>query len=413
MIRYFRQKYTKAGKRGESKKLYFAVSVRGVEQRFPGYEERKPRLTAALARNVERLVQCRESGESLPADLAQWLTTIPDKLRGRLTKLGLLSAKAAAGSTALEKLVDDFEVAHREKATTEKQTRGVVGKIRRLIRECGFSLWSHVDADAVSRKLSQWREAGMSRQTSNNYLAAIKQFCRWMTDSGRADRFPLTRLRKLNAQADRKHPRRALTADEVRRLLAAAEAGKRRFHVAGPERALLYRLAVESGLRASELRSLTKSSFHLTARPPYVLVRAAHSKTRREDSVELKAATVVLLEKHLKGKTAAARAFAVPRPENVARMLRGDLEAAGIPYRTEDGYADFHALRHTCGSLLLQAGVYPKVVQRHMRHSSITLTMDLYGHLTRHSVTEAIEKFPDFDAAEKPEAGKKTGKGAG
>ena len=42
---------------------------------------------------------------------------------------------------------------------------------------------------------------------------------------------------------------------------------------------------------------------------------------------------------------------------------------------------NFHALRHTCGAWLALAGNHPQVIQAVLRHSSITLTMDTYGHL--------------------------------
>ena len=42
---------------------------------------------------------------------------------------------------------------------------------------------------------------------------------------------------------------------------------------------------------------------------------------------------------------------------------------------------EFHTLLHTSGAWLSLAEVYPKVVQTVMRHSTITLTMDTYGHL--------------------------------
>ena len=42
-----------------------------------------------------------------------------------------------------------------------------------------------------------------------------------------------------------------------------------------------------------------------------------------------------------------ATAFQMPRPNDVAEMLRGDLTEAEIPYRDEeDKVFDFHALRH-------------------------------------------------------------------
>ena len=35
-------------------------------------------------------------------------------------------------------------------------------------------------------------------------------------------------------------------------------------------------------------------------------------------------------------------------------MLRADLERAGVPYKTEAGYADFHSLRHSFISNLVR-----------------------------------------------------------
>jgi len=41
----------------------------------------------------------------------------------------------------------------------------------------------------------------------------------------------------------------------------------------------------------------------------------------------------------------------------------------------------FHDLRHTYASLLIDQGEHPKYIQTQMGHSSITVTMDVYGHL--------------------------------
>lgn len=40
-----------------------------------------------------------------------------------------------------------------------------------------------------------------------------------------------------------------------------------------------------------------------------------------------------------------------------------------------------HDLRHTCASLLLKAGIHPKVVQELLGHKTITITLDTYSHL--------------------------------
>jgi len=45
-----------------------------------------------------------------------------------------------------------------------------------------------------------------------------------------------------------------------------------------------------------------------------------------------------------------------------------------------DGFR-LHDLRHTHASILLRAGVHPKIVQERLGHSSISMTLDTYSHL--------------------------------
>lgn len=51
----------------------------------------------------------------------------------------------------------------------------------------------------------------------------------------------------------------------------------------------------------------------------------------------------------------------------------------------------FHDLRHTCGTNLIKAGVPLSHVSRILRHSSIRVTDDVYGHLGVEDLREAIE----------------------
>lgn len=41
----------------------------------------------------------------------------------------------------------------------------------------------------------------------------------------------------------------------------------------------------------------------------------------------------------------------------------------------------FHDLRHTAATLLLQAGVHPKIVSERLDHASVTITLDTYSHV--------------------------------
>ena len=63
-------------------------------------------------------------------------------------------------------------------------------------------------------------------------------------------------------------------------------------------------------------------------------------------------------------------------PREFTKHFQRLLKQAGLPK------VRLHDLRHTHASLLLARGVHPKVVQERLGHSSITMTLDLYSHLT-------------------------------
>jgi Phage integrase family len=65
------------------------------------------------------------------------------------------------------------------------------------------------------------------------------------------------------------------------------------------------------------------------------------------------------------------------------RRFRPAVADAGLPERTR-----FHDLRHTCAALLIAQGAHPLAVMQRLGHSSITVTMNTYGHL-----------FPELDEA--------------
>jgi integrase len=53
----------------------------------------------------------------------------------------------------------------------------------------------------------------------------------------------------------------------------------------------------------------------------------------------------------------------------------------------------FHDLRHTHASLLLQAGVNPKVVSERLGHSGVAITLDLYSHLLPGVAEDAAQRL--------------------
>lgn len=53
----------------------------------------------------------------------------------------------------------------------------------------------------------------------------------------------------------------------------------------------------------------------------------------------------------------------------------------------------FHDLRHTSATMLLSAGVHPKVVQERLGHSQISITLDTYSHVLPTMQREAAVKL--------------------
>jgi site-specific recombinase XerD len=222
----------------------------------------------------------------------------------------------------------------------------------------------------------------------------------------RAHENPVSHLDGLNMRTDRRHDRRALTVGELVKLLDTAYSGPVHFDMCGPDRAMLYWLAVETGLRAGELRSLTRSSFDLEGDSSTVTVAAEYSKRRRQDTLPLRPELAAELRTFLGTKTQAASVFpTMPQREHLAKMFREDLTAASIAYRDDAKLvADFHSLRHTFISNLARGGVHPKVAQALARHSTITLTMDRYSHTLVGEQSAALAALPDLSTATRQEA---------
>jgi integrase len=268
--------------------------------------------------------------------------------------------------------------------------------------------------DTVAEMLRR-RTQGMGVRTSNDWLSSIKRFTKWLVKERRAPLDPLAHLSRLNARTDVRHARRALPADDFGRFAEAVGKAPPFRGLTGADRVALYTLSIYTGLRASELASLTPASFDLDADLPTVTVRAACSKHRREDVQPLRADVAAMMRGYLAGRPRSAPVWPGAWPKRGAEMLRRDLLRAGIPYEDEEGRVlDFHGLRHTFLSALAASGVHPKVAQVLARHSTISLTMDYYTHLERVDVARGLDHLPELPGA--PAGGKqakgKSGRGA-
>jgi integrase len=258
------------------------------------------------------------------------------------TELERRAAREAVGMTdpfevhrkrLLADHLGDFERALLAKGNTAGYVKLTIGRISALLTGCLFQRTGDLSAARVAEWLADRRKDGMSVQTSNFYLSAVKGFCRWLVRDRRLSDSPLTHLQGGNVKLDRRHDRRELTASELRGVLEAAQSSAAVFRgLTGPDRFALYATACGTGFRASELASLTPESFDLAATPPTATVAAGYTKNKKTVVQPLPSDLAQVLRGYLAGKPAGQPVWpgSWARGRQAATMLRIDLAAAGV-----------------------------------------------------------------------------------
>lgn len=210
----------------------------------------------------------------------------------------------------------------------------------------------------------------------------------------------------MNPDTDRR--RRALTIGEANRPVQAAERGPVVMGMTVPDRARCYALALGTGFRAPELATLTPERFDLAGDPPTVTVAACYAKNGKEAVQPLPPALADRLAPGIATLPPGRAVFDLT--DRTAEMIRVDLAAAGIPYETPSGVADFHALRGCYISYLVSLGASVKTCQTLARHSTPSLTIGIYPKASLHDITGAVDALPDLEpGASAPEAVAATG----
>jgi integrase len=148
-------------------------------------------------------------------------------------------------------------------------------------------------------------------------------------------------------------------------------------------------LAVDTGIRASELRGLPWSSVDLKNGEVKITQRADEnggigspkSKSAKR-IIKVPSSLLAILREWRMECPHGDLVFPTRsgEPESLAniynRCWKPLLKAARMP-----GKFNFHALRHFHASMLIEDGASPKEVMVELGHGSIQMTFDLYGHL--------------------------------
>jgi integrase len=271
-----------------------------------------------------------------------------------------------------------------------------MGRVRRVVDGCGFEVMSDVREESIAFFLNTLAgEDGIGNRTYNHYVQSFHSFCHWAVRTKRIASNPVIGMERLNTEVDVRHRRRALTADEVAKLVASARSSGELIQCFdGEARARLYILSYMTGLRRNEIASLTPRSFSLDATPPTVTVEAAFSKHRRRDVLPLHPELVTMLREWLVGMDPDAVLFSKLGRRRTWLMVKKDLERVGIEYETPEGIADFHAAgRHTHITELLRNGASLPEAKELARHADVKMTMR-YTHIGINDQAKALRQLP-------------------
>jgi len=148
--------------------------------------------------------------------------------------------------------------------------------------------------------------------------------------------------------------------------------------------------------------SITETAYTLNGK--YIIKEPKTPHSRRQ--IALPPSLVLVLQQHraeqeeqltLLGKplTDGDFVFAHPdgtplNPSTVSHAFSNIIRKAELPNMR------LHDLRHSHATLMLQAGVHPKVVSERLGHSSIRITLDTYSHVLPGIQEAAAKRFDDF-----------------
>jgi integrase len=395
--------------------------------------------------------------------LAEW------ERKAELVRSGVITSGEAAVAdhqgTPLAKHFEAFGEYLRAKDVTRIHREDTARYLDRLAAECPFGTLADLRREALERWLAARAKEGMSARSRNAYRNALVSFCNWCVDTDRLTVNLFLRVAKANEKADRRRQRRALTEEELVKLLAVARERpllealtvrkgprkceryanvrpevKERLEILGRERALIYKALVLTGLRRNELASLTVAHLRLDEPVPLASLDAADEKNREGNSLPLRDDLAADLRDWLASKLERMQQEALQQgapiparlppdtpvfevPAALVKILDRDLVLAGIAKRVKVGNKwridkrddrgrtiDVHALRTTFGTLLSKGGVAPRTAQAAMRHSDIKLTMGVYTDPKLLDVRGALDALPalSLDGSER-EAAQATG----
>jgi integrase len=139
----------------------------------------------------------------------------------------------------LDDALEQFRTKMVADGSTSEHVKKTVGHVLKICHEADIATLQQIRREVIERWIAtEFQKKERSPRTINSYLISIRAFVGYLNGIEVLPINPLKPIKKLNEAVDRRKNRRALTADEVERLLAVADR----------QRGLVYRLFLGTGL---------------------------------------------------------------------------------------------------------------------------------------------------------------------
>jgi integrase len=283
-------------------------------------------------------------------------------------------------------------IAGRERAMVDKGSdplyiRICGNTVRRVANASEWTLVSDITYASVSAALYAIREAGRTKKTRDNTLAAISELMEWAVKNGHAAENPCKLIDRVHSRGEiETDAPRAFRWEESERLEDTARRKEEANIASGrstARRADLIRVLRYTGRRVGEWVPLVLAGkkddairvrdVRLDTEPyPVFVVRPSVNKSRKKLVLPIHPALVPTLVTLVDGKHPEDYVFE-SQPDT--ETWDNDLSDAGILKTTPDGPATLHSLRKTFNTTLARFGVGPlerKMLMGHALHTDLT-----------------------------------------
>lgn len=268
-------------------------------------------------------------------------------------------------------LEDAMKQVHEGKWKNNKDTIGPKTRCKRLLELLGNIPLSKIDEDVVADLVCRLDATKIKPASVNRFLATLKcilRFKRQPCDYIKLRKESKGRIRVISKEEE----------TSAVNLLRNTEHSKRRWFYS--DVADLVEVLIDTGMRLSEALTLSYDDVNFSSNLIHIWI----NKGERPRSVPMTKRVASVLKRRAAGK--ARNPFNLT-PYQSDKAWAWAREQMGLKTDTE---FIIHALRHTCASRLVNAGVDLYVVKEWLGHSSIQVT-ERYAHLAPRKLAHAAK----------------------